>query len=72
VLAKWHPLLADYENTKPDEVSQTAHEKKWEDNEALRKELAELQASMRQYADALAEAAEVPGLKTDGCTLKER
>ncbi|MDM8555751.1 hypothetical protein QUF75_13545 [Desulfococcaceae bacterium HSG7] len=68
VLAKWHPLLADYENTKPDDVSQTAHEKAWGKNKALREELVVLQASMRQYADTLAEAAGTPGLKADGDT----
>lgn len=57
VLSEWHPRLADYENTRPENVSQTAHEKNWDHNETLRKELNQLRVFMLQYADALARAA---------------
>ena len=30
VLAKWHPLLLDYENTRGNSVSQLEHERNWE------------------------------------------
>ena len=36
VLAKWHPLLLDYEDKRPGSVSQFEHEKKWEKYDELR------------------------------------
>ncbi|WP_228014378.1 hypothetical protein [Fortiea sp. LEGE XX443] len=39
VLAKWHPLLLDYESKKPEDVSPVEHEKLWNRNQELRTEL---------------------------------
>jgi hypothetical protein len=53
-MAKWHPLLAEYEINRPDGVSQGEHERRWEHYEEMRQELESLQKEMRVYADALA------------------
>ncbi|HXY86856.1 MAG TPA: hypothetical protein VEG44_00285 [Candidatus Acidoferrales bacterium] len=62
VLAKWHPLLCDYENAKPEGVSQLEHERKWEQAQELRKILNETRLVLVDYANLLAEAAKVPSL----------
>ncbi|MBD3307413.1 hypothetical protein GF339_13375 [candidate division KSB3 bacterium] len=62
VLAKWHPLLLDYENTKPETVSSLAHEQQWEHNAALREVLEEVRESLIIYSSLLAEVAGVPDL----------
>jgi hypothetical protein len=62
VLAKWHPLLLDYEATKPNSISPFEHEKNWDKNEALRRELNRVRIILFQYADLLAEVADVPSL----------
>lgn len=64
VLSKWHPLLLDYEATKPDSISPFEYEKKWDKNKALREELNRVRLILFQYADLLAEVANVPSLVT--------
>jgi hypothetical protein len=64
VLAKWHPLLMTYENTRGPGISPADHEAKWEHNEELRKILSDLQETMKQYSLLLAEAAGVPPIET--------
>ena len=63
ILAKWHPLLMTYENTRGPGISPADHEAKWEYNEELRKLLYGLQDTMKQYALLLADAAGVPPLQ---------
>lgn len=63
ILAKWHPLLMTYENTRGPGLSPADHEAKWEHNEELRKILYELQDTMKQYALLLADAAGVPPIQ---------
>ena len=58
-LAKWHPLLESYEQTKPTNVNQREHERAWEEDLVLRKNLAKLQEDLRLYAQALAEIARI-------------
>lgn len=62
VLAKWHPLLFDYEGTKAQSVSPLEHEKQWDKAEELRQILNQVRVVLVQYADLLAEVAGVPSL----------
>lgn len=62
VLSKWHSLLLDYEATKTDSISSFEHEKKWDKNKALRSELNRVRIILFQYADLLAQVADVPSL----------
>jgi len=62
VLSKWHPVLEDYESTKPAGVSPLEHEKRWEKAKALRDTLNDVRSKLMEYADILAEVADVPSL----------
>ncbi len=62
VLAKWHPLLLDYETTKKSSVSRLEHEKQWDKNEELRRVLNEIRTVLIEYANLLAQVAGVPPL----------
>jgi hypothetical protein len=62
VLAKWHPLLLEHESAKDASLSALEHERQWERYEELRKVLNDLRVTLKEYADALAEAAGVPSL----------
>lgn len=62
VLAKWHPDLLDYENSREASVSALEHERHWDKYEELRQVLNDLRVTLKQYADVLAEAAGVPSL----------
>ena len=62
VLAKWHPLLLDYESTKKDSISPLEHEKQWDKHEELRKVLNEVRSVLIEYANILADVADVPSL----------
>lgn len=62
VLAKWHPLLLDYESTKAINISPLQHEKEWEHNEELRQVLNNLRNKLIEYAELLADVADVPML----------
>jgi hypothetical protein len=61
-LAQWHPLLLAYEQKRPPEVDARAHERGWDKADELRQALADLQAQMRIYTEALARIA---GIKFD-------
>lgn len=65
VLAKWHPLLLDYESRRPLDVSAIQYELSWGQAGELRKVLGELRQSLAQYADLLARVADVPALRAD-------
>lgn len=62
VLSKWHPLLLDYENAKDLSVSPVEHELRWDKAEELRCALNDVRALLIEYADLLAQVAEVPSL----------
>jgi hypothetical protein len=62
ILAKWHPLLLDYENTKQTAVSVVEHEKKWEHAPELRQVLNEARIVLVRYSDVLAEVAGVDSI----------
>ncbi|MEM8504865.1 MAG: hypothetical protein AAF716_17125 [Cyanobacteria bacterium P01_D01_bin.1] len=52
-LSKWHPLLQEWEEKKPDGVSPQAHEKSWDSEMVARGELDVLRADLEKYAEAL-------------------
>jgi hypothetical protein len=63
VLAIWHPLLLDYESTKPSGVSMLEHERQWERNQELRQALfVDVRQALLPYANLLAQVAGVPPL----------
>jgi hypothetical protein len=62
VLAKWHPLLYDYECSRKKGTSILEHESKWEKAAELRKVLNETRMTLIDYANLLAKAAGVPSL----------
>ena len=62
VLAKWHPLLLDYESIKDPSLSPLEHERQWERYEELRNELNNVRQVLIEYAELLAQVAGVPSL----------
>lgn len=56
-LAKWHPLLSDWEAEKPVDCSTIEHERSWSKRAQLRRELNKLRTSLMQYCEALAKLA---------------
>ena len=58
-LAKWHPLLLTHEQKRPADVTAREHERSWEMETSLRKELVDIQDQMMIYADALGKIAGV-------------
>lgn len=62
ILARWHPMLLDYETRRPEGVSAAQHEHAWERNAELRQELNDARLKLIEYADLLAQVAEVPSL----------
>lgn len=62
VLATWHPLLLDYENAKSNQISTSEHEKKWDKNDELRNVLNDVRLVIIEYANVLAQVADVPSL----------
>ena len=62
VLARWHPLLDEWENTRPSERSRVEHERQWPQDKQLRAELDRARATLASYASLLATACGVPDL----------
>ena len=62
LLATWHPQLAHYESQRPPEISAVEHERRWDKAGELRQALEDLRATLRRYAELLAEVADVPPL----------
>jgi hypothetical protein len=62
VLAEWHPLLEDYEASRPAERSVVEHEAAWERATELRSTLEELRVVLLAYANLLADVAGVAPL----------
>jgi hypothetical protein len=57
-LSKWHPLLQEYEKSRPASIATFTHEKQWSENTALREELAGLMTGLKSYISALKDIAE--------------
>lgn len=62
ILAKWHPVLLDWEQQKPSERSTTEHEIQWEHNDELREELNQIRLKLIEYANVLGEVSGVANL----------
>jgi hypothetical protein len=62
VLSKWHPMLEDYESTKPAGVSPLEHERRWEKAKELRDTLNDVRSKLMEYGNILAEVEGVPSL----------
>ncbi len=62
VLARWHPLLEQWEGDRPAGMSRTAHEDAWPHAGQLREQLEVTRRHLVDYADLLAAAAQVPPL----------
>ncbi len=62
LLAKWHPILEEYEKQRPQDNSVAAHERRWEHAAALRADIAAVRQTLLNYADVLAEVSEVSKL----------
>lgn len=65
LLAKWHPLLKAYEETRPDSVGITQYEQQWERYTELRQEIIMVREILTAYADVFAQIAEVSSLIID-------
>jgi hypothetical protein len=62
LLSKWHPLLEDYEATKPSGTSTVDFERKWEKAAELRGALEGARVKLVEFAAILADVAGVPSL----------
>lgn len=62
VLAKWHPLLEEYEASRPEGTSVREHEAEWERADELRGALEGLRSGLLDYANLLAAVAGVEPL----------
>ena len=58
-LSKWHPLLLEWEENKPNGTSPQAHEKAWDKEIIVRGELDALRGDLEQYSKGLAAIAGV-------------
>ena len=56
-LVKWHPMMKDYEEKKPVELTTVQHEHNWEHAVQFRQELEEVRQQMVIYVEALAKIA---------------
>lgn len=56
-LVKWHPILKNYEERKPSDVTTVDHERAWEKAAELREELEQVRYQMTIYVSALAQIA---------------
>jgi hypothetical protein len=65
VLAKWHPMLLDYEKTRAESMSTLDHERSWDKYDELRDVLEQTRVHMNEYAEYLREVAGVPSLIVD-------
>ncbi|MFV0526305.1 MAG: hypothetical protein ACK5RL_17605 [Acidimicrobiales bacterium] len=62
LLARWHPLLDEWEVGRPDGVSRRAHERAWERHDELRAAIEEVRTVLLAYAWILAEACDAPAM----------
>lgn len=62
VLAKWHPLLLDYESNKMSALSPQMHERQWDKTPELRQALNDVRGILIEFAEYLAQVASVPSL----------
>jgi hypothetical protein len=60
VLAKWHPLLLDYEHQREETISALQHEENWERAEELRQEISRTRLILLKYTQLLADISRIP------------
>lgn len=60
VLAKWHPLLLDYEYTRNPAIPTLEHERAWERAGELRRTLQDTRTILESYSLILAQVADIP------------
>ncbi len=65
LLAKWHPLLKDYEDMRPPSMGTRTYEQQWERAAELRQEIVSLRMPLLGYATSLAQIAGTPWLVED-------
>lgn len=61
-LSKWHPILLDHESQKPTNISSLQHEQNWQYYHEFRWELEQIQSSVSEYGNVLAEVSGVAPL----------
>jgi hypothetical protein len=64
LLARWHPILEDWESTRPPGRSLAEHEQQWPRSPELRAELDTVRTVLANYAHLLATACGVPDLSS--------
>jgi transcriptional regulator with XRE-family HTH domain len=69
-LAKWHPLLRAYEETRPDTVSVPQHEHQWERCTELRVEIWRVRQELTKYAQVFAQIAGAVSLISESQELR--
>ncbi len=57
-LSKWHPMLKDWEDTRPKETGAREHEANWSHQTEFRQELNKLRSQLSTYAETLREITE--------------
>jgi hypothetical protein len=62
ILAKWHPLLLEYEHSRPPTAAASEYERQWERAAELRSVLDDTRRILVNYANLLAQVAGVPSL----------
>jgi hypothetical protein len=62
LLAKWHPLLLEYEHSRPQSIAPSEYERQWNQAEELRGMLDATRGILVNYAAILAQVAGVPPL----------
>jgi hypothetical protein len=65
LLSEWHPRLQDHEDQRPATTSRVDWEASWTEIDNLRNAIDEVRITINQYADLLAQVAEVPNLQQD-------
>lgn len=62
IVAKWHPLLLEYEHSRNPAISTFEHERNWEHAAELRQLLNDARLVLTEYTQILAQVANVPHL----------
>jgi hypothetical protein len=63
MLAKWHPVLADWEAGRREGRSALEHERAWEHEREVREQLKDVRDALQDYANLLAEVAGIEPLR---------
>jgi hypothetical protein len=72
LLARWHPLLEDWEDQRPPSVSRRDHERAWAFHDELRAEIDRARAVLTDYGWVLARACDAPALMVANTQIDRR